>query len=204
MYGHGGGRRFAGGLGGRGLRSGRKLGGKDLQLLVLALLAEAPAHGYELIRKIEERSAGFYTPSPGVVYPALTYLEELGQAEVEVAGNRKCYSITDIGLGRLNAHRDVANELFAELARIGARMERAQRAFEHGERDDEEIDSAADVLPAEAGDSHDEVHVARLMLKRALHGTLPHCSATQLVRVAEILRRAADEIVALGRSEKSP
>lgn len=54
--------------------SGRKFEAVDLQLVILALLAERPAHGYELIKTIEERSGGFYTPSPGVIYPALTYI----------------------------------------------------------------------------------------------------------------------------------
>ncbi len=62
------------GLGGHGFRMGRKLGSADLQTVLLALLADRPSHGYELIKAIEERSGGFYTPSPGVIYPALTYL----------------------------------------------------------------------------------------------------------------------------------
>jgi hypothetical protein len=68
-----------------GFRSGRKLGGDDLQLLILALLAEKPAHGYEIIKALSERSGGFYSPSPGMVYPALTYLEEIDYASVEEA-----------------------------------------------------------------------------------------------------------------------
>ena len=73
-----------GGRGGPGgFGPGRKLGSADLQLLLLALLAEKPSHGYELIKALEERSSGYYSPSPGMVYPALTYLEELGHASVE-------------------------------------------------------------------------------------------------------------------------
>ena len=65
-----------------GLQRGRKLGAGDLQLLLLALLAERPSHGYELIQLLDERSKGYYSPSPGMVYPALTYLEEIGHASV--------------------------------------------------------------------------------------------------------------------------
>src|SRR5688572_29640957 len=80
--GHGSGRFSAGFMGppgsrGGDFRTGRKLASADLQLLILALLAEKPRHGYELIKAFEERSSGFYTPSPGMIYPALTYLEEL-------------------------------------------------------------------------------------------------------------------------------
>jgi hypothetical protein len=67
-----------------GFRSGRKLGGDDLQLVILALLEQKPRHGYEIIKALEELSGGFYSPSPGTIYPALTYLEELGNSSVEV------------------------------------------------------------------------------------------------------------------------
>src|SRR5580698_3699993 len=60
------------GFGGPGFRTGRKLASSELQLVVLALLAEKPSHGYEIIKALEERSGGFYVPSPGMVYPALT------------------------------------------------------------------------------------------------------------------------------------
>src|SRR5208282_842328 len=92
---HHGGRGFGGfvagftggrGLGGGSFRTGRKLSSADLQLIILALLAEKPSHGYELIKSLEERSSGFYSPSPGMVYPALSYLEEIGHASVEPEG----------------------------------------------------------------------------------------------------------------------
>src|SRR5215468_10990528 len=86
-----------GGIGWHDFRAGRKLGSDDLQLLILALLAEKPAHGYEIIKALEERSAGFYAPSPGMVYPALTYLEEIGFASVEAEGAKKLYQITPEG-----------------------------------------------------------------------------------------------------------
>src|ERR1700722_962443 len=87
--GHGRGGGFGHGFMGDGIPGARKLGAADLQLVLLALLAEQPAHGYELIRILEERSGGFYAPSPGMIYPALTYLEEIGDAAVSVDGNRK-------------------------------------------------------------------------------------------------------------------
>src|SRR6202020_1345913 len=86
-----------GGMGGRGFGMGRKLASGDLQLLILDLLAEKPRHGYEIIKALEERSKGFYVPSPGMVYPALTYLEEIGHATVETEGTRKLYQLTDLG-----------------------------------------------------------------------------------------------------------
>src|SRR5580692_8943972 len=97
---------FGPGGGGRGgFGPGRKLGSADLQLLLLALLAEKPSHGYELIKAVEERSHGYYTPSPGMVYPALTFLEEIGHASVEQEGTRKLYRATDAGLKHLADNR---------------------------------------------------------------------------------------------------
>src|SRR5580704_12862436 len=72
--------RFGGGFGGKGFRAARMLASGDLQLIVLLLLKERPRHGYEIIKELEDRSSGIYTPSPGVVYPALTYLEEMSYA----------------------------------------------------------------------------------------------------------------------------
>ena len=68
------------GRGRHGFHAGRKLSSPELQLLLMQLLAARPSHGYELIKSLEERTDGFYAPSPGMVYPALTYLEEIGHA----------------------------------------------------------------------------------------------------------------------------
>ncbi|WP_211090140.1 PadR family transcriptional regulator [Pseudothauera nasutitermitis] len=182
-------------LGRRGLHAGRKLGGRDLQLLILALLAESPSHGYELIRQIEERSAGFYVPSPGVVYPALTYLEELEQVRAEAEGNKKRYSLTDQGHGRLAAHREAADALFAALAELGAKMARARRAFDGEAAQAEEGALAPD---GEAG-RHAGVDEARHALRHALHEVLPGCEPDVRDAIADILRRAARDIQALGR-----
>src|SRR5579864_6188651 len=94
---------------------GRKLASGDLQLVLLALLAERPSHGYELIRALEERSAGFYTPSPGMIYPALTYLEEMQHATVMVEGTRKLYELAPAGRDRLERHRPEAEAVMRQL-----------------------------------------------------------------------------------------
>jgi len=130
--------------GGRGFMGGRKLGAEDLQLVILALLAEQPRHGYEIIKQLEEVSRGFYAPSPGMVYPALTFLEEVGQATVETEGTRKRYHITDAGRARLAEQRDFVDAVLAQLARAGNRMERVRQAFSGEERHpDEDVGHAA-------------------------------------------------------------
>src|ERR1700683_1053884 len=104
-----------GGGGGRTFRLARELASVDLQLLILGLLAEKPRHGYEIIKALDERSKGFYVPSPGMVYPALTYLEEIGHATVVADGARKLYSITDTGKEHLAKHISHADALFAQF-----------------------------------------------------------------------------------------
>src|ERR1700721_2211211 len=90
---------FGGGFrgGGPGMRTAKMLASGDLQLIILLLLSQKPCHGYEIIKAVEEHSSGIYTPSPGMVYPALTYLEEMGYAVAAAEGTKKLYTITAEG-----------------------------------------------------------------------------------------------------------
>src|SRR5262245_10959736 len=89
--------RFGGGWGGRRGR-GRVFEQGDLRLVVLGLIAEKPRHGYEVIKAIEEQVGGAYAPSPGVVYPTLQMLEELGHVALSSEeGGKKLYAVTDAG-----------------------------------------------------------------------------------------------------------
>ena len=168
------------GSGGGGMPGGRKVSSADLQLVVLALLEERPAHGYELIRTLEERSGGFYTPSPGVIYPALTYLEEIARATVEPDGNRKLYRITDAGRRHLDANREAAEAILAALSRVGGRMDQVREAFE----------GVDDLDPR----GSDDLHQARRALKHALVRKRG-CGPVEARRIAEILDRATAEIL---------
>ena len=78
-------------------RRGRRLEHGDLRLLTLYLISKTPSHGYELIKAIEDLTAGAYAPSPGVIYPTLTMLEELGQVSVVAEGTKRLFSITQSG-----------------------------------------------------------------------------------------------------------
>lgn len=172
---------FAGGrgFGGPDFRTGRKLGGDELQLVLLALLDEKPSHGYELIKLLGERSGGFYSPSPGMVYPALTYLEEVGYASVAAEGAKKLYSLTPEGRAYLDQHRDEAKAILSQLETIGQRMGDVRRAFS-GEEDGA-LDSA---------DIRQAVHA----LKHALREKR-RAGPEEQKRVTNILRRATEEIV---------
>jgi DNA-binding PadR family transcriptional regulator len=98
----------------RGRHGGRLFDYGELRILLLAMIAERPRHGYELIKAIEERMGGSYTPSPGVIYPTLSWLEDMGYValDTEEAG-RKRYSITSEGEAFLVANRAAADELLA-------------------------------------------------------------------------------------------
>jgi DNA-binding PadR family transcriptional regulator len=104
-----------------GRRGGRLFDHGDLRFVILLLIAEKPRHGYEVIKAIEDRVGGVYSPSPGVIYPTLTLLEEQGLAAVSGSeGARKLYAITEEGQAYLAANRAAAD---AVLARIDAAKE---------------------------------------------------------------------------------
>jgi DNA-binding PadR family transcriptional regulator len=175
-----------GGMGPRGFGMGRKLGSSDLQLLILKLLAEKPRHGYEIIKELDERSKGFYVPSPGMVYPALTYLEEIGHATVEVDGTRKLYNITDSGREHLTENVAAADALLTQFGRVGDRMDRMRRAMEEDEEGEQALGGRQ--------------RGGRKELKRAMHdlrsalSERSNASAEEQQRIAAILQRAAAEI----------
>ena len=132
--GHGWGGRHGMG-GGNMMRAGRMLAQGDLRLIALALIAEQPRHGYEIIKVLEDKTAGWYSPSPGIVYPTLTYLEEAGYVTAEVEGAKKRYAITDEGRAHLDDNRDFVDAVLERLAAIGERVARMRRRF--GDDDDD-------------------------------------------------------------------
>jgi DNA-binding PadR family transcriptional regulator len=111
---------------GRGGRLGRVFEHGDLRYVLLHLVAEKPRYGYELIKTIEEQFGGMYSPSPGVVYPTLTLLEELGQVSAESGGGTKrLYRVTEEGAKFLEANH-------TEVDRILNRIAETSRAFGGG------------------------------------------------------------------------
>lgn len=100
---------------------GRFFAHGDLRLVILALIAEKPRHGYEIIKAIEERVGGSYSPSPGVIYPTLTLLEELGYVTVATPaeGGRKLHEVTEQGRAFLDANRPTLDALLARMDEAG-------------------------------------------------------------------------------------
>ena len=121
---------------GHGARIGRFLEHGDLRFVVLALLAEQPRHGYELIRELEERTGGAYRPSPGVIYPTLSLLEDEGFARAVAAeGARKLFEITDEGRAALAKEKPAVDAVFGRMAEAEAQSRqsgpRVRRAMEN-------------------------------------------------------------------------
>jgi DNA-binding PadR family transcriptional regulator len=103
----------------------RLFDGGELKLVILKLLAEQPSYGYQLIKAMEERLAGGYTPSAGVIYPTLTLLEEEGLAASTVSeGNKKVYSLTEEGRQFMEANKERIGEVFQRIEAVGERFSR--------------------------------------------------------------------------------
>src|SRR5712671_4693148 len=125
-HGFGGGGRHGMG-GGDMIRAGRMLATGDLRLIALALIAEQPRHGYEIIKVLEDKTAGWYSPSPGIVYPTLTYLEEVGYLTAQPEGAKRLYTITPEGRAHLEENRDFVDAVLERLGAMGERVTRMRR-----------------------------------------------------------------------------
>ncbi len=165
------GERWAGPFG----RGGGRFGGRifaqgDLRLVLLALIARKPSHGYELIRSIEEKFGGAYAPSPGAVYPTLTLLEEQDLIASQSAdGSKKHFVITAAGEAYLKENAAAVNGVMQRM------------------------DLAASALGARA--TPDSVREAVHTLRQALGMHRGGWSAEEEQRVSRLIERAAKEIV---------
>jgi DNA-binding PadR family transcriptional regulator len=172
-FGHGrfGSERWAGSFGrGGGRFGGRMFGQGDLRLVLLALIARKPSHGYELIRSIEEKFGGAYAPSPGAVYPTLTLLEEQDLIRSEAAsGSKKLYAVTPAGEAHLRENEAAVNGVMQRM------------------------DLAASALGARS--TPDSVREAVHTLRQALGMHRRQWTADEEKRVARLIERAAKEIV---------
>ncbi len=176
--------RHGGGFGGMGgedlLRARRMLAQGDLRLVALALIAAAPRHGYEIIKLIEEKTADWYSPSPGIVYPTLTYLEEAGYVTAATEGAKKLYTITDEGRAYLAANHELADVVLDRLAALGERVNRWRRTARGEEREERRA------LP--------QLVEATLQHLRETVGKRLENDPDAEARLVEILARAAAEL----------
>lgn len=111
---------------GRGGRARRMFDSGELRLVLLKLIADQPRHGYDLIRAIEEMTGGAYAPSPGVVYPTLTMLQDMGHIEEQATeGSRKAFAATAEGQAYLAERAEEADALIARLTGLGDEKKKA-------------------------------------------------------------------------------
>ena len=180
--------------GGPGMRTAKVLASGDLQLIILKLLSDKPRHGYEIIKAVEEHSSGVYTPSPGMVYPALTYLEEMGYAVAAAEGTKKLYSITGEGSAHLGEHRTGADELWNQLAIYGRKLAHFRKQFAEEEDVADHFGSGSGG-GAKADWQHMKAEFRGLRdeMKAAIYEKLSS-SMEEKRRVLDILRRTIDEI----------
>ncbi len=136
----------------------------DLRYVILQLISEKPSYGYEIIKSIQDRLGGVYAPSPGVVYPMLTMLEEMGYASVQTEGTRKLYAITEEGAKALAENKAVVEALFARMDSRRAeyasqRPQQIERAIENlrmalrmkmGSLTTEQVHAITDIIDAAA------------------------------------------------------
>ena len=196
------------------LRMGRMLASGDLRLIALFLIEQQPRHGYDLIKAIEEKTGGVYSPSPGVVYPALTYLEEAGYVTSTADGNKKLYTITDEGRAHLADNRQAAESTLNFLGAVSRRWTEFRDKFaEAGEPFRGPGPGPGGPFgrggpgfggPGFGGPDRDipnvdpAVNDARRDLKGAIADALRGAQVDQN-KLADILRRAAEEIRGLNR-----
>jgi DNA-binding PadR family transcriptional regulator len=155
-------------------RGGRMFEQGDLKYVILRLLSEKPRHGYEIIKAMEERLGGTYSPSPGAVYPTLQFLEDAGYAKTSVdEGGRKIYEITDEGRKYLDENKSSVDEIF---------------------------DRIADFAGSFFGGPMVEVHHAFKNVARATYATATRQHDPEKLRkIREILNRATAEIEAISK-----
>jgi DNA-binding PadR family transcriptional regulator len=185
-WGREGGGRGRGGFGGGDfMRFGRMMAQGDLRLVALWLIKEQPRHGYEIIKVLEEKTGGWYAPSPGVVYPTLTYLEEAGYVTAQADGAKKLYTITDEGRAYLDENPDVVDVVMARLSALAEKVAQWRRhtSEERGEHRERERGPRVSRLVDAAIDNLRDVAAERF-----------GADADTEARIVDILARAASEL----------
>ena len=172
-------------------RIGRMLASGDLRLIALYLIEQQPRHGYDLIKAIEEKTGGIYVPSPGVIYPALTFLEEANYVTSVAEANTRLYTLTEEGKAHLSDNRAAVEATLAHLAKIGEQFAKVKTHWEEAERNFRDAPSRPD---RDMDDVAPEVNEARKALKQAIKEAARNRDPQNQRRLADILRRAAEEI----------
>ena len=139
----------------------------DMKYVILKILRDKPRHGYEVMKELEDRMHGCYSPSPGTVYPTLQWLEDEELVRSREENGKKVYEITDAGRKFLEEHKDVVEDIF---------------------------DRVAETVEEALGGSMADVNHAAARLMKAVYRRGWRASDAIRTKIAEILTRAAKEI----------
>jgi DNA-binding PadR family transcriptional regulator len=164
---------------GHGPRRGRMFERGDLKYVILDMLRDEPSHGYEIIRKLGEQSRGFYSPSPGSVYPTLQLLEDMGHVTSTQRDGKKVYAITDEGRKFLEENRRSVEAIWG---RIGGGWDPQDMAEMHEIR-------------------HDLIGLGKLFGQKMHEGKVDR---EKLVRVRTVISKATREIEDILREREDP
>jgi DNA-binding PadR family transcriptional regulator len=164
---------------GHGPRRGRMFERGDLKYVILDMLEDEPAHGYEIIRRLEERSRGFYSPSPGSVYPALQLFEDMGYVTSTQRDGKKVYAITDEGRKYLDENRRSVDAIWG---RVGGGWDPQAAAEMHEIR-------------------HDLMALGKLFGQKMHEGKVDR---EKMVRVREVISTASRQIEDILREHEDP
>lgn len=153
---------------------GRRVDRGDVKYLILTVLKDGPKHGYEIMREIEQRAHGSYTPSPGTVYPTLQLLEDLGQIRSKDVDQRRVYELTDAGRAYLDQHQQDAKEAWGQF----------------------EEQPWRDMFPGFGNEEQRLLRAELLDLARTLFagGRIFRADAKTLARIREIIKTARQQI----------
>jgi DNA-binding PadR family transcriptional regulator len=191
-------RRFGPGMGpgfGPGGPGARMFGRGDLKYALLDLLRERPKHGYEMIKDLEDRSGGFYSPSAGAIYPTLQLLEDRGWVTAQTVEGKKVYAITDAGREALNEHTTRREE-------ESGRGFRGGHGFRHGGRGRGPFGWN---MPPELGDlGRESFEVAQLMRAAVVTSANDPERLKQLRAIVERTQGELRAFLAQGRSGQQP
>src|SRR6516164_513838 len=138
------------------VQGSKMLSHDNLRLIALALIAEAPRYGYEIIKLIEEKTADWHSPTPNIVYPMLTNLKAAGYVTASTEGPPTLYTITDEGRAYLKQNSDLADAVLDRLTALGERVSRWRRARGITGKElepDDSAESLVDILARAASDS---------------------------------------------------
>jgi DNA-binding PadR family transcriptional regulator len=149
----------------------------DFKYFILDLLKDKPRYGYEVIRELEERSHGFYSPSPGVVYPTLQYLEDMGYVTSREQNGKKVYTITQEGLKFLEDQSQTVNDIRSHM--------------HHG------WGSWSSELRDQFRDAMHEIRELGRLIGRKSRGM----NSEKMRRIADVLKKAYEEIEKILREE---